>query len=209
MVTTDRPAGKSQRNFRHKNMFPRQESLQPDFFDQGLRPLSVGHIFRAALSWGAAMKAGTEADSMQERPTTFGDLLRRIAPGQAARKQSELSLAASAVPLHGELAGNLAGGISLPGPPFSVVLHSVTTRGMRLTHTQPMSSKQIAVRISLITGEMIQVLLSVGRSRKTGDLYETQARFIPDETKAPSSAFKPGAGSESDRHYVASVGSGD
>ncbi|HEX7445940.1 MAG TPA: hypothetical protein VF306_00265 [Pirellulales bacterium] len=49
---------------------------------------------------------------------------------------------------------------------------------MRLTHAQPMRAKQVAVRVSLATGEMLQVLLSLGRSRKTGNVYETQARFI-------------------------------
>lgn len=146
---------------------------------------------------------------MNERPTTFGELLRRIMPGQATRKQSDLSMSASAIPLHGRPTENLAGASALPGRPLSVVLHSVNARGMLLTHAQPMRAKQIAVRISLATGEVLQVLLTLGRSRKNGDLYETQAEFIQNETKAYPSGLGRGASSESDRQHVASVGNGD
>lgn len=188
-------------------MIPRRQSLLPDFPDRGLRQLSVARIFSAALSRGAAMKAGTEADSMNERPTTFGELLQRLVPSTigttqtAPRNQSQLSWPASAVPL--------TGGDPSPHRPLSVVLHSVTTRGLRLTHAQPLGTKQVAVRISLVTGEALQVLLSIGRSRKTGRLYETQAEFIENETRAYSSVQGTGASSESDRQHVASVGNGD
>lgn len=125
---------------------------------------------------------------MQERPTTFGELLSRCLPDQANRKQSQLSVVASAIPLVGEWRAKPTGGNSLSSRPLSVVLHSVTAAGMRLTHAQPMRAKQVAVRISLITGEMLQVLLSLGRTRKTGDLYETRAEFIRSETQIFSSS---------------------
>lgn len=188
-------------------MIPRRQSLLPDFPDRGLRPLSLARIFSAALSRGAAMKAGTEADSMQERPTTFGELLRRFVPSTigttqtATRNQGQLSWAASAVPL--------TGGDPLPHNPLSVVLHSVTTRGLRLTHAQPLRTKHVAVRLSMVTGEALQVLLSLGRSRKKGSLYETQAEFIQNENHAYSSLLGIGASSESGRQHVASVGNGD
>lgn len=113
-----------------------------------------------------------------ERPTTFAELLARCAPGTGKQKRSGISLSASAIPLAGVWCAKPTGRNSSPIRPLSVVLHSVTSRGMRLTHAQPMRAKQVAVRVSLATGEMLQVLLSLGRSRKTGNVYETQARFI-------------------------------
>lgn len=159
------------------------------------------------------MKAGTEADSMQERPTTFGELLRRFMPVQGdgnTGKHGDLSVAASAVPLtSGERTGReLSGQNSLPSRPLSVILHSVTARGMRLTHAQPLRARQVAVHIGLVTGEAVQVLLSLGRSRKTGELYETQAEFIQSEAETCSFVFGAGETRESGRHRVASVGNG-
>ena len=71
---------------------------------------------------------------------------------------------------------------------------------MWLSDGQPMRTKHVAVQVSLPTGELVQVLLSVGRSRKSGALYETQAEFIRDESKMYS--FVTG-------YRSGSVGNGD
>jgi hypothetical protein len=61
---------------------------------------------------------------------------------------------------------------------FWVVLHTVTDRGMKLLHANPLRAEYVSLRVQADGGEALQAMLNVAAgSRPNGPLYETQAEF--------------------------------
>jgi len=102
------------------------------------------------------------------RPTTFGELMRRLSP--------ELPSAYSCPPI-------VASAVELDRPPgarqrtFWVLLHSPTEGGVKLFHAKPVRAKNLSIRIQADSGEVVQALVTVAHSSPRGGLYETTATF--------------------------------
>jgi hypothetical protein len=105
---------------------------------------------------------------MTPRPTTFGELIRRLSP--------ELPGVCSAPPI-------VASAVELDRPPgsraraFWVLLHSATEGGVKLFHAKPVRAKNLSIRIQADGGEVIQALVTVIHSCARGALYETTVAF--------------------------------
>ncbi|HEV3339878.1 MAG TPA: hypothetical protein VG125_05965 [Pirellulales bacterium] len=106
----------------------------------------------------------------RERPfVDFGDLLCRLSePGEPCARNLK-PLVASAFEIGDEG--------STGRPRQWVILHSVTSSGLQIIHSQHLQSKKLAVRIESPTGEVIRVLVSVTSTDSRGELYETSAVF--------------------------------
>ncbi|HEV3344465.1 MAG TPA: hypothetical protein VG125_29075, partial [Pirellulales bacterium] len=105
---------------------------------------------------------------MTPRPTTFGELIRRLSP--------EVPNACSCPPI-------VASAVELDPPPgarqraFWVLLHSPTDGSVRLFHAKPVRAKHLSIRIQAEGGEVVQALVTVAHSSSRGGLYETTADF--------------------------------
>jgi len=107
---------------------------------------------------------------MSQPPNTFGDLLSRLAPPPRAPVRCWGPLIAMAVPHNGRLKPETK--------PLWVILHSISDWGVRLIHAQPLGDLQVDVEIKAADGEVLRFTLSLGRSQKIGDLYETSAEVV-------------------------------
>jgi len=107
---------------------------------------------------------------MNRRPTTFGQLLGRIAPAAPAGAFECQPVIASAVELEN-------GEVPL-GRSMWIVLHSITDAQVRLIHSQPIGAKKLAVRLEAASGEVLRVILETICSRQQGELFETCAGFV-------------------------------
>lgn len=107
---------------------------------------------------------------MDRRPTTFGQLLGRIAPAAPAGAFACQPMIASAVELEN-------GDVPL-GRPIWIVLHSITDAHVRLIHSQPIGAEKLAVRLEAASGEVLRVILEKICSRQQGELFETCAGFV-------------------------------
>lgn len=107
---------------------------------------------------------------MSQRPTTFGQLLRRLTSPPAASTQNHGPFIASAT----EVASTAAEGIS----PLWVILHSITDCDVRLIHSRPLAGPELALHIPVTSGEILRVLLTMADSQKNGELYESTAHFL-------------------------------
>jgi hypothetical protein len=105
---------------------------------------------------------------MTPRPTTFGDLIRRLSPAVSGTSSCP-PIVASAVELDHPQG-------SRPRS-FWVLLHSATDAGVKLFHSKPVRAKNLSIRIQADSGEVIQALVTVAQSRPKGVLYETTADF--------------------------------
>jgi hypothetical protein len=107
---------------------------------------------------------------MSQRPTTFGQLLRRLASTEAAAAYDFGPVIASAR----EEAPSPAGGSS----PRWVILHSITDYELRLIHPRPLAAPQFTVQIAVESGEVLSVVLTAVGSEQKGELYESTAQFL-------------------------------
>lgn len=107
---------------------------------------------------------------MSQRPTTFGQLLFRLASPRAAAAQHHGPVIASAT----EVAPAAAAG----GSPLWVILHSITDSEVRLIHSRPVATNELAVQIRGESGEILSVVLAMASSQKMGELYESTAQFL-------------------------------
>ena len=107
---------------------------------------------------------------MSQPPNTFGDLLSRLAPLPRATVRCWGPLIATALPRNGR---------STPeNKPLWVILHSISDWSVRLIHAQPLGDLQVDVEIKVADGEMLRFTLSLDRSQKIGELYETSAEVV-------------------------------
>jgi hypothetical protein len=80
---------------------------------------------------------------------------------------------------HGPLIASATEGANPIGSsPLWVILHSITDSDLRLIHPRPLVGDELAVQISLHSGEILRVTLSTADSKRNGELYETTARFL-------------------------------
>lgn len=111
---------------------------------------------------------------MTQRPTTFGELISRLAsvePGNCYRLAPVVATATDWEPRPNGAAG------SEQASPFWVVLHSVSDYGLKLLHARPLPARNIAVRVEGAGGDVLQVILAITDSVAKGDLYESTAQF--------------------------------
>lgn len=108
---------------------------------------------------------------MMQRPITFGELMRRLAPDLPSGTYRCAPIVASAVGID-EPPGS-------PCRPFWVVVHSLTDCDVRLLHAAPIRAKHLSVRIEADRGEIVQAILTATCSAPKGELYETTAEFQP------------------------------
>ena len=105
---------------------------------------------------------------MTPRPTTFGELIRRLSPDHSG--------ACSCPPV-------VASAVELDLPPrsrarpFWVLLHLPADGSVTLFHAKPVRAKNLSIRIQADTGEVIQARVMVLRSCARGGLFETTAAF--------------------------------
>ena len=106
---------------------------------------------------------------MMQRPTTFGELLRRLTPDLPSGTYRCPPIVASAVVIDDSA--------ECQSQPFWVVVHSLTDCDMRLLHAAPIRAKHLSVRIEAGRGETVQAILTATCSAPKGELYETTAEF--------------------------------
>ena len=107
---------------------------------------------------------------MSQRPTTFGQLLRRLFSPNPGIVQNQGPLIASAKELAATAKDDDAS--------LWVILHSVTDSDVRLIHSRPLSAGELAVQIPVPSGEVLRVMLTTADSEKKGDLYESTGQFL-------------------------------
>lgn len=114
--------------------------------------------------------ARSGAFTMSQRPTTFGQLLRRLMPPAPAASQARGPFIASATELPEATASD--------DRRSWVILHSVTNTELRLIHPRPIASREIVVHFPAASGEILRIVLTMAGSEQRGELYETTARFL-------------------------------
>jgi hypothetical protein len=152
---------------------PRGDLAFPAFLT---RPrFSRPRVRHAALEhYGADRRAivaqPASTDIMSQRPTTFGQLLRRLSSPNPGIVQNQGPLIASAKEIAEASQGDDAC--------LWVILHSITDSDVRLIHSRPLSAREIAVQIPVPSGEVLSVMLTTADSEKKGDLYESTGQFL-------------------------------
>lgn len=104
-----------------------------------------------------------------QRPQTFGELICRVAPALPDDAYRCPPIVATALETTDGRGGKRR--------PFWVLIHSITDRGMKLLHSQPLGRCCLSLCIEGDGTEVVQVLLVAGGSRPNGKLHETQAEF--------------------------------
>lgn len=107
---------------------------------------------------------------MSQRPSTFGQLLQRLASANPGGVQNQGPYIASAK----EVAATSAEDDSS----LWVILHSITDSEVRLIHSRPLSAGGLAVQIPVESGEILRVVLTTVGSEQKGELYESTAQFL-------------------------------
>lgn len=107
---------------------------------------------------------------MSQRPTTFGQLLRRLTSPNPGIVQNQGPLIASAK--------EVAATSKDDGSSLWVILHSITDSDVRLIHSRPLSARELAVQIPVPSGEVLNVMLTTADSQKKGELYESTGQFL-------------------------------
>jgi hypothetical protein len=115
---------------------------------------------------------------MSQRPCTLGNLLQRLTSPREANIRCWGPIIASLAP------HKAAGGIN--ETPTWAILHSISDWEVQLIHPQPLKHRQFDVEINAVGGEVIRFVLSVGRSVRIRDLYQTSAS-VPHQARTRSS----------------------
>jgi hypothetical protein len=120
---------------------------------------------------------------MSARPSTFGELLQRLAPPPLCETRCWGPIVAS-LRIHNAQASQDATRIW-------VILHSTSDWETQLIHPQPLRDRQYEVEIVASEGEVLRFVLDVGYSTRLGDLYQSSATVsghaaagLPTHTKA-------------------------
>ncbi|HVA48497.1 MAG TPA: hypothetical protein VNH11_19185 [Pirellulales bacterium] len=111
---------------------------------------------------------------MTHRPTTFGELIHRLATAEPGDVYRISPIVATAVEWDSAEEDAAADGQQQP---FWVVMHSVSDDGVRLLHAGPLRANQVSIRIQAESGEVVRAIFAVAASQPKGEIYETLAQF--------------------------------
>lgn len=136
---------------------------------------------------------------MNRQPMTFGDLASRLSPTPSPEVRCCGPLMATIRPHRDVSQGEHANGESSHDensyeddangydacrrPARArraawAVLHSISDWDVRMIHAQPLSGAHLDVEIHSPSGETLRFVLSIGGSKKSGQLYETAAKVV-------------------------------
>ncbi|HVX16272.1 MAG TPA: hypothetical protein VHC22_34115 [Pirellulales bacterium] len=106
---------------------------------------------------------------MMPHPTSFVELIRRLAPDVPEDTCGCPPLVASAIEMQAATGKRQR--------PFWVIVHSLTDHGLRLLHARPLHSTGLCLRIQTKDGAVVQAMLVAKESHPNGPLFETSAEF--------------------------------
>lgn len=102
-------------------------------------------------------------------PSDVVELLQRLFPPASAGESECRPFVATAAALDDD---------GVAGEPTWVIVESVTSDLARLSHPQPLSSRQLLLSVYAEGGEVLRMILEVVATTSSGSMFETTARFL-------------------------------